>query len=119
MAGTLTVTGMSAGLAIGEKVLGPITSTGTTNIGTVQDIALATGDNTIAVPTGAVAALIVFPSGSTATLKVRTNLDTGSGMSVAPQSAALWAAFPLSSGVTSLIINASAGSSLISEVTFI
>ena len=52
MAGTLTVTGMAAGLQSGEKIIGPITATGSSTIGTIIDTALSSGDNTITIPTG-------------------------------------------------------------------
>ena len=69
MAGTLTVSGMSAGLLTGEKIIGPLTITGNAAIGTIIDAALATGDNSFIVPTGAVAVLInlglPLPTGTT------------------------------------------------------
>ena len=50
--GTLTVAGASAGLASGQKVIGPVTITGNNTIGEILDATLASGDNTFAVPTG-------------------------------------------------------------------
>ena len=118
MAGTLTVVGMSAGLASGSKTIGPVTVTGSSVIGEILDVALNPGDNTFAVPSGAVAVLIVPPSTSTAALKVRTNLNsTDGGLPVA-------AGDPFGPysfrglAVTSLIVNSS-GSVAAVELTFI
>ena len=119
MGGTLTVTGMSAGLLTGEKVIGPITITGNSAIGTIIDAALSSGDNSFAVPTGAVAVLINLGLGPTPTVKVRTNLNTGDGgLEIAPFASIGWAVFPLVSGTTTLILNASGALSAV-ELSFI
>ena len=119
MAGTLTVTGMSAGLGVGEKVIGPLSATGSTTIGTIYDTALQSGDNTFTVPTGAVAVLIVIPSGTSATVKVRTSVDSGSGVQLGQFSNANWCVLPLPSSATSVIVNSSASMTTITEVSFI
>ena len=118
MAGTFTITGLSAGLATGEKIIGPISATGNTTIGTIIDLSLSTGDNTITIPTGAVAVLVVFPQSMTQTVTVRTNLDTG-GCHVAPQSAANFFVMPLPSTATSMILNSTGAVTLTTEITFI
>jgi hypothetical protein len=118
MAGTFTITGMAAGLPTGEKIIGPISATGNTTIGTIVDVQLASGDNTFAIPSQAVSVLIVFPQSMTQTIKARTNLDTG-GCTIAPQSAAYFACLPLPTGATSLILNASGAVILTTEITFI
>lgn len=118
MAGTLTVTGLAAGLASGEKIIGPLTATGTALISTIVSSTLASGDNTFSVPDGAVAALIVFPTAITATVKVRLNSDTG-GCTVAPVSSNSYATIPLISGCSSIILNASAAVSTYTEISFI
>lgn len=118
MAGTFTVTGMAAGLQSGEKIIGPISATGSSTIGTIVDATLSSGDNTFTVPSGAVAVLIVFPTSMSATVKVRTSGDTG-GCSITPQNGANFAVLPLPSTVSTLILNASGAVSLPSELTFI
>lgn len=121
MAGTLTVAGMAASLASGQKTIGPITATGSATIGTITDVALSSGDNSVTVPSGAVMALVVFPSGLSTTVKIRTNLDS-SGVTVGLSGSATaspFVAFPIVSGVTSLVLNAGGAQSLITEVTFI
>jgi len=114
MAGTLTIAGLASGLPSGSKVVGPVTMTGTAVIGTITDAALIVGDTTITVPTGAVACLIVLAT-STATIKVRSNLNSGdSGLPIAPSG---FMVVPIATGTTSLIINSTATASL--EATFI
>ncbi len=106
--GTMTVVGASAGLATGQKVIGPITTTGANPIGTILDETLSSGDNTYAVPTGATKVLINLGSAASATVKVRTNLNSGdAGLQIAPYTITGWTAFDLVSGVTSIILNAS------------
>lgn len=108
MAGTLTITGMSAGLPAGEIIVGPASITGTNLVGALQSAALAVGDNTFTVPTGAVAVAIFPGEAPAATVKVRTNLNSGdTGLPVAPYSGLGWVAFPLPTGVTSVVLNAS------------
>ena len=87
MAGTLTVTGMSAGLLTGQKTLGPLSFTGNTAIGGITDASLSSGDNTFSVPTGAVAVLINLGNSPGVTVKVRTNVNsTDAGLEIAPYS---------------------------------
>lgn len=116
MAGTLTVGGLAAGLLTGEKVIGPLTDTGSAVVGQIIDIPLASGDNTISVPTGATHVLIELPATNALQLKIRTNLNSGdAGMPIGPTG---WVKLPLYTGTTSVIINA-AGSSGVAEATFI
>jgi hypothetical protein len=111
MPGTLTVEGMSAGLVSGYKSIGPVTTTGLNTIGEILDCTLASGDNTIAIPTGAVSVLIVLPAGTTATVKYRTNLNSGDvGLPISPALAATpWLKKDLISGETEVILNSNAG----------
>jgi len=118
MAGTFTITGMSAGLQSGEKIIGPLTATGSSVIGTITDATLSSGDNTFTVPTGSVAVLIVFPVSMSATVKVRTSADSG-GCSIAPQNGANFAMLPLPSSASTVILNASGAVTTPSELTFI
>jgi len=111
MSGTLTVSGMAAGLPFGQWTVGPLTMTGSSIIDQVDGLTLASGDNTFTVPAGATAVLIMLGSGGvTATVKARTNLNsTDGGLPLSPFAAIGWAAFPLSTtGVTSVILNATA-----------
>lgn len=73
MAGTITVTGLSASEPAGERVFGPITITGTQVIGESLYVSLVQGDNIFSVPVGSVAAMIVSPTNGSATLTLRTD----------------------------------------------
>lgn len=109
MPGTLTVSGASSGLTSGSKVIGPLTMTGSGQIGEIIDAALAIGDNTFAIPSGASAVLIAFVSSIAATVKIRTNLNSADGgLAIGPFNGAPWAVIPLVSGVTSVIVNSTA-----------
>jgi hypothetical protein len=116
MAGALTISGLAAGLASGSKIIGPNTITGGAIVGEILDTALASGDNTFTIPAGAVAWALFIPSTSVTTLSVRTNLDTGHGLGIAPTGP--WAAASLPTGATQLIINAGASGTVV-ELTFI
>jgi len=114
MSGTLTVTGLATGLLSGEKVIGPITMSGSATIGEVRDLNFTAGDNTIPVPAGATAVVVVMQPTS-GTFSLRTNLNTSdAGLPFGPTG---WLVISLASGTTSLIINAS--SSAAAEVSFI
>lgn len=120
MSGTLTISGMSAGLPSGQQVIGPVTDTGTNTIGQTIDATLGTGDNTFAVASGAVRVAVFIPAGGyTATLKIRTNLNSGDGgLPVGPYAGTGWMSWPLPAGTTSVILN-STGSVANVEVKFI
>lgn len=108
MPGTLTITGMSAGLASGQKTIGPVSIGGSGLVGEILDVSLSSGDNTFAVPSGAAAVAVFLGVAPAATVKVRTNLNgSDGGLAISPYTGTGWAAFPLPAGVTSLILNAS------------
>lgn len=112
MAGTLTLTGMAAGLPSGQKTIGPVTMTGSAVVGQVNDATLQEGDNTFALPAGytfTAVAVFLGTGGVPATVKIRTNLDAAdAGLQVSPCSGPNFAAFPLPVGTTSVILHASA-----------
>jgi hypothetical protein len=115
----LTVGGMSAGLASGQKVIGPVTTTGTNTVGEIIDANLANGDNTFQVPSGATSVAIFLGHAPTATVKVRTNLNLiDGGLAIAPFTGTPWFKMDLVSGVTELILNANASVAAI-ELSFI
>lgn len=107
MAGTVTITGLSASEPAGQRILGPLSIQGSIVVGDTQSGALASGDNTIAIPSGAVGVVIVPPATGTATLKYRTSLNASdTGLSISPTQPFVHV-FP-SPAPTSVIINASA-----------
>jgi hypothetical protein len=117
VAGQFTVSGLSAGLSTGEKVIGPTTIIGANLIGEIRDLTLASGDNVITVPTGATAVWIVPSSTNTQALKVRTNLDAAdAGLPIsASDPFGPWSFRAL--GVTTITINA--GGSVPVELSYI
>jgi hypothetical protein len=119
VAGQFTISGMAAGSLTGERIFGPYTITGSlTTIGQTTDIVLSSGDNTIAVPTGALAVWVFPPNNNSAALKIRTNLNSSdAGLPISPSQP--FGPYVFASGTTSLIINAGAGVSAFTEVAFI
>ncbi len=117
MAGSFTITGMSAGLQGGEKIMGPNTMSGGSTVGTILDATLATGDNIFTVPSLAVGCTIFIPSTNTSALYLRSNLDPAdTGLPVNPSGP--WVAWPLVSGQTQVIIHATVGGASV-ELWFI
>ena len=114
MSGTLTVSGLVAGLLSGEKVIGPETMTGSATVGEIADVSFAAGDTTVSVPAGASVVLLVLPESNTQQLAVRTNLDAGTGMSIGDQG---YVVFPIATGVTALVV--SAGAAGVLEASFL
>lgn len=75
MAGTITITGLSAGEPAGQRVFGPITVTGSAIIGATLELALSSGDNAVTVPTGAVGVVVIPPTNGSTAIKYRTSLN--------------------------------------------
>lgn len=105
-AGTFTITGMSASEPAGQRTFGPLTITGQQVIGETLEVPLASGDNTFAVPVGAVAALIIAPLNGTTALTLRTNLNAAD-VGLAFSGIGNPMVFPFAVTPTSLIINSS------------
>ncbi len=85
MAGTVTITGLSASEPAGQRTLGPMSVQGTIVIGDTQSQSLTSGDNTFNIPAGAVGVVIIPPSTGAATLKYRTSLNSGdAGLPISP-----------------------------------
>ena len=118
MAGTLTISGMSAGEPAGQRTFGPLTITGTVVIGETLEVPLVSGDNTFAVPSGSVAALIIGPANGAATLKLRTNVNSGDGGLVI-NGAGLPTVCAFAATPTSLVVNASTSVSAPTTIVFI
>lgn len=110
MAGTVSITGLSASEPAGQRVLGPLSVQGSIVVGDTSAGALTIGDNTIAIPAGAVGVVVIPPAAGAATLKYRTSLNSGdAGLPISPTQPFVHV-FP-SPIPTSIIINASAGQS--------
>lgn len=121
MPGTLTISGGSTGDPAGSRTIGPFTISGVVNVGETYAGVLASGDNTIPVPAGAVAAVIVSPPSEAGVVKVRTNTNNAdAGLvinSVAPQSPLVYP-FP-ATPPTSIILNSSVAQAAPTTVLFI
>jgi len=115
---SLTVSGAVVGMLSGEKFVGPISSTNANTVSSIVSVTLTSGDNSIAIPSQAVVAMIVLSSSITQTIKVRTNLDSG-GCTIGNPNYAPFTVIPVPSGATSLVLNASAATSAPTEVTFL
>jgi hypothetical protein len=117
MPGSLTLTGLVAGLASGEKVIGPSTMTDVSVVGQITDITLVTGDNTFAVPTGAVAVAVFLPSTNASNITFRTSANSGdSGLPINPSGP--WFVIPFAGSPTSVILHATSGGASV-ELNFI
>ncbi len=118
MAGTLTVSGLSSGELAGERIFGPLTMVGKAVIGETLVIPLTVGDNTIAVPLESIAVMMIRPLGGTATVKVRTNLNSTDGGLLLPEEPFPFV-YPFPNAIpTSIILNAASIVASIS-ITFI
>lgn len=121
MAGTFTLTGASNGLPGGSVDFGPITTQGAALIGEVLPLSLVSGDNVIAVPLGAVTAVIVPPTGNTTPIAYRTSLnadDVGLPINSGTVASTFKHDFP-ATAPTSIILNAGSAISAFTEIRFI
>jgi hypothetical protein len=111
MPGTLTISGMAAGLKSGINTIGPVTSEGVSTVGSRIDAQLAIGDNTFLFPEGVVVSAVAWFLGTTtATVKLKTNLnEADGGLRIAPaQGAGIpWGKIDLPTGTTKVILNSS------------
>lgn len=119
MAGTITITGTSAGEPGGERIFGPVTITGKVVIGETLALPLAEGDNTIAVPSTARAVLVRGPQNNTTPIKFRTSTNSSdAGLLLATGTTPFVYPFPATIP-TSVILHASAAISSATTVLFI
>ncbi len=119
MAGTFTITGLSASEPTGERVFGPITIQGGQVVGETLATALVMGDNTFAVPAGARAAWVQGPVNGAVGLTLRTNINSGdTGLSINGTGFPTIYPFP-TSAPSSLIVNATAAQTAPLTIVFI
>lgn len=118
-AGTFTITGLSSSEPTGERVLGPVVIQGQQVIGETLALSLTAGDNVVTVPQNSVAAWIQGPINGSITMTVRTNLNSSdTGLPMNATGFPLIYPFPVT-GISTLIINASAGQSSFVSIVFI
>lgn len=119
MAGSFTVTGLSASEPAGQRVFGPETIIGTQVIGETLAVPLSMGDNTFTVPAASVAAWIQAPTNGSSTLLLRTNLNSGdTGLPINGTGYPIIYPFPTTPPST-FIINASAAQAAPTTIAFI
>ena len=112
--GTITIIGSVTGLASGTKTIsGTISSSAA--VGTISDTVLASGANTITVPSGATAVVIQPPSGNTILVTFKgVSGDTGVALHKTQPSV-----IALDSSVTSFVLTAASGFSSATEISFV
>lgn len=110
---SVNISGSVTSLPTGSKVFGSSIS-GTGTIGTVTDLTLAAGDNTVNVPTGAIGVLIDPPSANTVVLKLK-GAAGDTGVVIHPTNATL---LSLGSTQTSFIVNAASLTTGTTEFSF-
>ncbi len=79
MAGSIVITGMSAGEPAGERIFGPLSVIGKAIVAETLSVILSSGDNTYTVPEESSAVLIIGPVNGETELKFRTNQNTADG----------------------------------------
>lgn len=119
MSGILTLTGTTGITFAGQGTLTPYTINGNTPIGEVLPIALASGDNTINVPLGAVGIAIIAPFGNSTVIKYRTSLNSGDvGLPINTGLGFFAQQFP-TVAPTTIILNAASSISAFTQIWFI
>jgi hypothetical protein len=117
--GTFTIVGLAASEPAGQRTFGPLTIQGTQVVGETLEVPLVSGDNTFAVPVGAVAVMVIPPTTGTVALKLRTNTNAADGGLVLP-SVNMPMVYPFPpTAPTSLIVNSSAPQTAPLTVVFI
>lgn len=118
MAGTVTISGMSAGEPAGQRVFGPFTITGAMVIGETLSLLLAAGDNDITVPEGAIGVIVIPPANNSAALTYRTSLNADdSGLPLDPAQVPFVHVFP-SSAPSGIVLNSQGALSAFTTVFF-
>ena len=119
MAGVFTLTGSTGAVPGGQGTIQPQTIVGNFAIGESLPIALASGDNTITVPSGAVGVTVIPPFGNTTTIKYRTSLNAGdAGLPICPGAGFFTQEFP-AAAPTTIILNAASAIGQFTQVWFI
>lgn len=115
---SVSITGTVTGLPTGSRVLGPMTIASVSAVGSVTDLILASGVNTITVPTGATAAIIQFAVGSVTT-KTLKGIAGDTGIVVA-KTGTVVINFDTTALPANFVINSSAlDTGLTTEITFV
>ncbi len=103
----LTILGYKTGIASGGEQLGPLTINNNTPVDAVSTQALSSGDNTLDVPSGALSAIIIPPTGNVIVLTLKGNA-ADVGIVISPVNPTV-----LSLTDATFILNVSAGVTLV------
>jgi hypothetical protein len=109
----VSISGTVTGAPSGSKALGPFLIINPASVDAITLLSTASGDNTIAIPTGAVGCVIVPPTTNTVALKLK-NVGGDSGLPIHPSQPTL---LSLPAASTSFVLNA-AGSAIAIELTW-
>lgn len=115
--GTVVVSSTISGLPSGSKTISPPAIALAAAVGQITDTTLASGANTITVPTGTTMAVCVFPVTSGSVILKGVTGDTGVTLINNP-SVITWAAFPLAAAQTTFVLTASVSISGV-EINFV
>jgi hypothetical protein len=114
MAGTLTISGTQSGIPSGSRAFSVSIPGPLSNNEATTNVALASGANTITVPTGATGVLIIPPAANAQTLTLKgVTGDTGVPISPSQPSLIMFATAPPATIVVT------AGGAIASETAFI
>lgn len=119
MQSQINIQGLIQPILSGGKKIGPLViANPNADIGSITTIEIATGSVTIAVPLGAIAALIVPSTTNAATISFKTSLNSGdTGLPISPDLPTLLT-FPTTIPTTMLFTMGAGGTGII-EVNFI
>ncbi len=102
---SLNILGYKSGLLSGFQQVGPLTINNISPVDADNTTVLSSGDNTINVPTNAVSAVIIPPSGNTVALILKgVDADTGIALSLTFPSV-----LSLAVAQTTFVLNAASG----------
>lgn len=119
MAGIFNLTGTTGSVPGGQGTLQPQSIVGNIPIGEILPIALASGDNTIAVPLGSVGVAVIVPFGNTTAIAYRTSLNhLDTGLPINAGDGFFSQQFP-STAPTTIILNAGSSIGQFTQVWFI
>ena len=113
MAGNITISGTQTGIPEGSKTISLSITMG--SVGTVTDVVLASGANTITVPAGASGCCIIPPSANTVALTLK-GVTGDTGVAIAPAAPSVLA-FP-ASPPASFVITAASLTTGSTEISF-
>jgi len=111
---TLQLTGSVAGLPTGSKAITVPTLQVSNAVGSITDLSLLSGDNTVSIPTGATRAVVLIPDTNTTLVRLK-GIVADTGIAIAKTG---WSVLSFDAVQTSFVLNAAGPVSGI-EISFI